>query len=55
MTDPAVEWPDTRGRLRDPAGGTGHVQLVMRLGYGPPGAPTPRRGGPRPERISGEA
>ncbi|MFD0274608.1 Acg family FMN-binding oxidoreductase [Kitasatospora sp. NPDC127111] len=39
----AVEWPDTRWRLRDPAGGPGHVQLVMRLGYGPPGAPTSRR------------
>ncbi|MEU9046292.1 MULTISPECIES: Acg family FMN-binding oxidoreductase [unclassified Kitasatospora] len=39
----AVEWADTRWRLRDPAEGPGHVQMVMRLGYGPPGAPTPRR------------
>ncbi|MEV0537728.1 nitroreductase family protein [Kitasatospora sp. NPDC050463] len=39
----AVEWADTRWRLRDPAEGPGHVQMVMRLGYGTPGAPTPRR------------
>ncbi|MFG2823322.1 Acg family FMN-binding oxidoreductase [Kitasatospora sp. NPDC048365] len=39
----AVEWPDTRWRLRDPAEGPGHVQAVVRIGYGPPGTPTPRR------------
>ncbi|MFD9123337.1 Acg family FMN-binding oxidoreductase [Kitasatospora sp. NPDC059571] len=39
----AVEFPDTRLMLRDPADSPGHVQLVLRLGYGPPGAPTPRR------------
>ncbi|MFG3052295.1 Acg family FMN-binding oxidoreductase [Kitasatospora sp. NPDC048239] len=39
----AVEWPDTRWRLRDPSQGPGHVQLVLRLGYGPPGPATPRR------------
>ncbi|MGE7434294.1 Acg family FMN-binding oxidoreductase [Kitasatospora sp. NPDC001175] len=39
----AVEWQETRWRLRDPAEGPGHVQLVMRLGFGPPGHPTPRR------------
>ncbi|MEU3571842.1 hypothetical protein AB0E96_25950 [Kitasatospora sp. NPDC036755] len=39
----AIEWPDTRWALRDPAGGPGHVQLVLRVGYGPPGAATPRR------------
>lgn len=39
----AVEWPDTRWQLRDPAGGPGHIQLVLRLGYGPPGVATPRR------------
>ncbi|WP_327673894.1 Acg family FMN-binding oxidoreductase [Kitasatospora sp. NBC_00458] len=38
-----VEWPDLRWGLRDPAEGPGHVQLVMRIGYGPPGAATPRR------------
>ncbi|GAA2804631.1 hypothetical protein RMN57_00830 [Kitasatospora sp. CM 4170] len=39
----AVEWPDTRWGLRDPDEGPGHVQLVLRLGYGPPGPATPRR------------
>ncbi|MEV4611586.1 hypothetical protein AB0K43_03145 [Kitasatospora sp. NPDC049258] len=39
----AVEWPDTRWGLRDPDDGIGHVQLVLRLGYGPPGPTTPRR------------
>ncbi|MFB6888310.1 Acg family FMN-binding oxidoreductase [Kitasatospora sp. NPDC056327] len=39
----AVEWGDLRWRLRDPADGPGHVQLVLRVGYGPPGAATPRR------------
>ncbi|MFJ4796789.1 Acg family FMN-binding oxidoreductase [Kitasatospora purpeofusca] len=38
-----VEWPDLRWRLRDPADGPRHVQLVLRLGYGPGGAATPRR------------
>jgi hypothetical protein len=39
----AVEWPDTRALLRDPEEGPGHVQLVLRVGYGPPGPATPRR------------
>ncbi|MFJ9949754.1 Acg family FMN-binding oxidoreductase [Kitasatospora sp. NPDC091207] len=39
----AVEWPDTRWGLREPGEGPGHVQLVLRLGYGPPGPATPRR------------
>ncbi|MFD5468632.1 Acg family FMN-binding oxidoreductase [Kitasatospora sp. NPDC127059] len=39
----AVEIPETRWRLRDPVEGPGHVQLVLRLGYGPPGAASPRR------------
>ncbi|MFC5639931.1 Acg family FMN-binding oxidoreductase [Kitasatospora cinereorecta] len=39
----AVEWPDTRRLLRDPSEGPGHVQMVVRVGYGPPGAATPRR------------
>jgi len=39
----AVEWPDTRRLLRDPSEGPGHVQMVVRVGYGPPGVPTPRR------------
>ncbi|MFE4517271.1 Acg family FMN-binding oxidoreductase [Kitasatospora sp. NPDC056783] len=47
----AIEWPDTRWALRDPAAGPGHVQLVLRTGYGPPGAATPRRS---VEEILGE-
>lgn len=39
----AVEWPDTRWQLRDPETGPGYVQLVLRLGFGPPGAASPRR------------
>lgn len=38
-----LEWPDMRWPLRDPASGTGHVQMVLRLGYGPHGPKTPRR------------
>ncbi|WP_051942912.1 Acg family FMN-binding oxidoreductase [Streptacidiphilus rugosus] len=39
----AVEWPDTRWQLRDPESGPGYVQIILRLGYGPPGAASPRR------------
>ncbi|MFJ1755891.1 Acg family FMN-binding oxidoreductase [Kitasatospora sp. NPDC088134] len=46
----AVELPDTRVALRDPHApdtpetlGTGAVQVVLRVGYGPPGTATPRR------------
>ncbi|GAA1222311.1 nitroreductase [Kitasatospora nipponensis] len=39
----AVEWAETRWRLRDADDPPGHVQVVLRLGYGPPGAATPRR------------
>ncbi|RAG87403.1 hypothetical protein DN069_01930 [Streptacidiphilus pinicola] len=39
----AVEWPDTRWQLRDPETGPGYVQIILRLGYGPPGAASPRR------------
>lgn len=39
----AVQWPDLCPPLRDPATGTGYVQMVLRLGYGPPGPATPRR------------
>jgi hypothetical protein len=38
----AMEWPDLRTALRDPRRGAGHVQLLIRLGYGPEGAPSPR-------------
>ncbi|GAA4894399.1 Acg family FMN-binding oxidoreductase [Streptomyces coeruleoprunus] len=39
----AVEWAELRWPLRDPVTGTGHVQMVLRLGYGPKGPATPRR------------
>ncbi|GGX20512.1 Acg family FMN-binding oxidoreductase [Streptomyces noursei] len=39
----ALEWPDLRWLLRDPLSGSGHVQMILRLGYGPDGPSTPRR------------
>ncbi|NJP79075.1 nitroreductase [Streptomyces sp. AA8] len=39
----ALEWPDLRWPLRNPVTGTGHVQMILRLGYGPQGTTTPRR------------
>lgn len=38
-----LEWPELRRLLRDPALGTGHPQMIVRLGYGPEGPRTPRR------------
>lgn len=38
-----LEWPELRTVARDPVSTTGFVQMVIRLGYGPPGRPTPRR------------
>jgi nitroreductase len=38
-----LEWPDLRWILRDPVFGTGHAQMIIRLGYGPTGPRTPRR------------
>ncbi|WP_051939050.1 Acg family FMN-binding oxidoreductase [Phaeacidiphilus oryzae] len=40
----ALEWPDLRWALRDPSTGPGHVQMLVRLGYGPVGQATPRLG-----------
>lgn len=39
----ALEWPDLRWVLRDPRGPMEHVQMLIRLGYGPDGPATPRR------------
>jgi nitroreductase len=39
----ALEWDDLRWLLRDPRGPLGHVQMLIRLGYGPEGPVTPRR------------
>ncbi|MFC5905867.1 hypothetical protein [Streptacidiphilus monticola] len=38
----AVKWPDLRWMLRDPRTGPGYVQMLIRLGYGPEGAASPR-------------
>ncbi|MEV7612758.1 nitroreductase [Streptomyces sp. NPDC089799] len=43
MTSQALEWPDLRWTVRDPLSPVGHVQMVLRLGYGPSGPATPRR------------
>ncbi|MGW0963213.1 Acg family FMN-binding oxidoreductase [Streptomyces gelaticus] len=38
-----LEWPELRWVLREPVHGTGHPQMIIRLGYGPTGPHTPRR------------
>ncbi|MFD0279433.1 Acg family FMN-binding oxidoreductase [Kitasatospora sp. NPDC127111] len=38
----AMEWPHLRWAAREPHEHPGHVQMLIRLGYGPEGAPTPR-------------
>ncbi|MFB6520439.1 Acg family FMN-binding oxidoreductase [Streptomyces sp. NPDC056401] len=43
MTSQPLEWRELRWTVRDPAEGMGHVQMVLRLGYGPQGPDTPRR------------
>lgn len=46
MLHQAVEWPDLRWALRDPDEAqerSGHAHMLLRLGYGPQGAATPRR------------
>jgi hypothetical protein len=39
----AMEWPDLRWSLRDPQHGEAYVQLLIRLGFGPEGAPSARQ------------
>ncbi|GGM97364.1 Acg family FMN-binding oxidoreductase [Streptomyces fuscichromogenes] len=43
MTSQTLEWPELRWITRDPASAMAHVQMVIRLGYGPEGHPSPRR------------
>ncbi|MFJ3519305.1 MULTISPECIES: Acg family FMN-binding oxidoreductase [unclassified Streptomyces] len=43
MTSQPLEWPELRWTVRDPLEVMGHVQMVLRLGYGPAGPETPRR------------
>lgn len=38
-----MEWPDLRRDLSPVPDHTGHAQMLVRLGYGPEGAATPRR------------
>ncbi|GAA2244433.1 MULTISPECIES: Acg family FMN-binding oxidoreductase [Kitasatospora] len=38
----AMEWPNLRWETRSPHRGPGFVHMLIRLGYGPEGAPTPR-------------
>lgn len=48
----AVEWADLRWALRDTHHGPSHVQVLVRLGYGPEGAATPRQ--PVAEVLTGD-
>ncbi|MFF5143001.1 Acg family FMN-binding oxidoreductase [Streptomyces sp. NPDC013157] len=43
VTSQPLEWPDLRWAARDPLSAMGHVQMVLRLGYGPEGRQSPRR------------
>jgi len=43
LTSHPLESADLRRLARDPVVGTGQVQMVLRLGYGPRGPATPRR------------
>ncbi|WP_329567728.1 Acg family FMN-binding oxidoreductase [Streptomyces sp. NBC_01361] len=43
MTSQPLEWPETRWAARDPLSAMAHVQMVLRLGYGPDGPASPRR------------
>ncbi|MFB7507914.1 Acg family FMN-binding oxidoreductase, partial [Streptomyces broussonetiae] len=38
-----LEWRELRWTARDPLSAMAHVQMVLRLGYGPEGHPSPRR------------
>ena len=38
----ALEWPDLRGRMTDPLPDRCAPQMLIRIGYGPAGFPTPR-------------
>ncbi|WP_327660216.1 MULTISPECIES: Acg family FMN-binding oxidoreductase [unclassified Streptomyces] len=43
LTSHPLETPELRSLARDPLSSMGHVQMVLRLGYGPTGPATPRR------------
>ncbi|MER6163134.1 Acg family FMN-binding oxidoreductase [Streptomyces violaceorubidus] len=50
LTSHPLEERELRLLARDPGSGIGHVQMVLRLGYGPKGPATPRR--PVPDVLS---
>lgn len=50
LTSHPLEDRELRLLARDPGSGIGHVQMVLRLGYGPKGPATPRR--PVPDVLS---
>ncbi|MFE2070035.1 Acg family FMN-binding oxidoreductase [Streptomyces sp. NPDC059467] len=43
MVSQTLDWPELRWVTRDPSSGMAQVQMVIRLGYGPVGHPSPRR------------
>ncbi|MFE7231650.1 Acg family FMN-binding oxidoreductase [Streptomyces sp. NPDC057596] len=43
ITSQPLEWPEIRWAVRDPVSAMAHVQMVIRLGYGPEGHASPRR------------
>ncbi|WP_255950589.1 Acg family FMN-binding oxidoreductase [Streptomyces odontomachi] len=43
LNSQALEWPELRWAVRDPLSSMGHVQMLLRFGYGPEGPATPRR------------
>lgn len=43
VTSQPLEWPETRWAVRDPVSSMAHVQMIIRLGYGPAGETSPRR------------
>ncbi|MET2717011.1 nitroreductase [Streptomyces harbinensis] len=43
LTTQVLEWSELRWPVRDPESGMGQVQMVIRLGYGPPVPRSPRR------------
>ncbi|GHE13510.1 Acg family FMN-binding oxidoreductase [Streptomyces alanosinicus] len=43
VTSQPLEWPEFRWAVRDPVSAMAHVQMVIRLGYGPDGPASPRR------------
>ncbi|RMB85196.1 Acg family FMN-binding oxidoreductase [Streptomyces shenzhenensis] len=43
VTSQPLEWEELRWAVRDPVSAMAQVQMVLRLGYGPAGHPSPRR------------